>query len=211
MGSALDADPTNPWRQKLMPAFFRGALFHVEAGSKESGRRIVVHEFPKKDQPYAEDMGRRAVEFTVRGYCIAYPMDTPVELYRRDYTVARDRLIAELERTDFRGGPLQLPMLPPMVVMPIRYRLTEEERFGGYCTFDMTFVERGASPLAPPVNTQAQLQAASEAMKEQVIRTLSPILADALDAAHIGLIPPYPLPDDVIQALAQSRKNVSAV
>ena len=43
-----------PFRDNLMPASFRGAMFHVEAGGKESGRRIVVHEFPKKEFPYAK-------------------------------------------------------------------------------------------------------------------------------------------------------------
>ena len=85
----------SPWRKDLQPASFRGAFFHVETNSKENGRRIVVHEFPKKDLPYAEDMGRRAYEFSVRGYCIVYPKDLVGErneLYRRDYRIARNRL-----------------------------------------------------------------------------------------------------------------------
>ena len=48
------------WRSKWMPAKFRNARFHVESAVRESGRRIVSHEFPKRDVPYAEDMGRRA-------------------------------------------------------------------------------------------------------------------------------------------------------
>ena len=56
-----------------MPARFRNARFHVDSAVRESGRRIVPHEYPKKDVPYAEDMGRRAREFTIRGYIIVYP------------------------------------------------------------------------------------------------------------------------------------------
>ena len=59
-----------------MPASFNGARFHCEANARESGRRIVEHQFPKKELPYAEDMGRAAREFTVRGYCIVFPYDS---------------------------------------------------------------------------------------------------------------------------------------
>jgi prophage DNA circulation protein len=124
-----------------MPASYGGAFFHVETGSKESGRRIVLHEWPKKDQGYPEDMGRKTRQFSVRGYCIAYPFDTPELLYQRDYRKARDRLIAALERE----GPalLQLPTIPPAYVVNMNYRWAEEQKFGGFCVFDMSFVEYG--------------------------------------------------------------------
>lgn len=135
------------WRQYLKPAMFRSARFYVEAGVRESGRRIVNHEFPKRDAPYAEDMGRKARAFTVRGYCIVYPNDTSFPndlLKRKNYIPARDALITALE-TD---GPanLQLPLLGVLNVAVERYRITEEERFGGYCVFDMTFTEFGQAP-----------------------------------------------------------------
>ncbi|MCA6104936.1 DNA circularization N-terminal domain-containing protein [Bradyrhizobium sp. WSM 4400] len=100
---------------------------------RESGRRIVEHEFPKKELPYAEDMGRQAREFNVRGYCIVYPSDSEILLFRRDYRQARNLLIDVLE--DERPGVLQLPIQPPQLVVCSRYRITEEERFGGYCAF----------------------------------------------------------------------------
>lgn len=125
-----------------MPASFRGARFHVDTSSKESGQRIVVHEFPKKDLPYAEGMGRRAIEFSVRGYCIAYPVAHPsIELYNPDYRKARDRLLTALETGG--DGVLQLPFVPPMSVVCPRFRMTEEDKLGGFCVFDMQFVEFG--------------------------------------------------------------------
>ena len=32
--------------------------FYVEIASKSGGRRTAFHQFPKRDTPYAEDMGR---------------------------------------------------------------------------------------------------------------------------------------------------------
>lgn len=155
------------WRSKLLPAHFDGYLFHVETASRESGRSIVLHEFPKEDMPYAEDMGRKAVELTVRGYCVQYTNDTNVPLYQRDYTVARDLLSDRLQRGG--SGSLQLPMQLPIIVACSRYRLTEEDKFGGFCVFDMTFVEQGAAPFISTVDPTQLLLQQSQALREQVI------------------------------------------
>jgi prophage DNA circulation protein len=163
-------DIRNPWRDALLPASFDGNLFHVEAGSKENGRRIVVHEFPKKELPYAEDLGRRAIEFSVRGYCISFMFDTDNPLYQRDYRIARDLLRDRLETEG--SGTLQMPSLPPMRVVCPRYRLSEEERLGGYCVFDMQFVEFGAPPVGPMVSTRDNLLKESGAMQQRILQNL---------------------------------------
>ncbi|TYL87444.1 DNA circularization N-terminal domain-containing protein [Bradyrhizobium cytisi] len=160
------------WRRALMPASFNGARFHCEANSRESGRRIVEHQFPKKELPYAEDMGRAAREFSVRGYCIVFPYDSENTLYSRDYRRARDELILQLEAEG--PGTLQLPTQPSQQVVCPRYRMSEEERFGGYCTFDMTFQEFGLDPQqVPGIATAAVLAQASKALRGQVVRVLS--------------------------------------
>jgi prophage DNA circulation protein len=172
MPIAAISDIHNPWRDALQPAAYRGAMFHVEAGTKEDGRRIVVHEFPKKDVPFSEDMGRRAIAFTVRAYCIQYPRDTSVELYQRDYRVPRDHLIRELEQEG--SGTLQLPTLQPLTVVCQGYRLTEEERLGGYCVFDIQFVEAGSDPFQPSAAVSgASLNSAATAMNNQVLNNMT--------------------------------------
>lgn len=166
-----DLASVSPWRSKLLPAHFNGRLFHVEAGSQEGGRRIVTHQFPKKDLPYSEDMGRKATEFTVRGYILQYPHDTNVNLYRKDYTIARDELQARLDTGG--SGTLQLPMMRPLTVVCSRYRMTEEERTGGFVVFDMTFVELGASPLTPTApNSQQSLLNESQALRDQALAAI---------------------------------------
>jgi prophage DNA circulation protein len=170
-------DIHNPWRDALLPASFRGAHFHCEAGSRENGRRIVVHEFPKKELPYSEDMGRRAKNFTVRAYCISYPSTLTgqgLELYNRDYRVPRDFLLTALEIAG--PGTLQLPTLPAENVVVTRYRLTEEERFGGYCVFDIEFAEFGVNPqyLTPSINTAAVLNGAADLVRQQAAAGMAP-------------------------------------
>jgi prophage DNA circulation protein len=160
-----------PWRNRLLPAHFDNRLFHVEAGSRESGRRIVTHEFPKKDLPYSEDMGKRATEFSVRGYFVQFVADFN-RLYQRDYTIARDDLQERLDQ----GGPgtLQLPFMRPLTVVCTRYRMTEEMRLGGYVAFDMTFVELGVPPFQPVTNSYQQLIQQSQALRDNVLASLRP-------------------------------------
>jgi prophage DNA circulation protein len=160
-------DVRNPWRDALLPAAYKNAEFHVEAVSPDGGRRLVVHEFPKREKPYAEDMGRRAFSISIRAYCIAFMVDTRWPVYQRDYRISRDALKDALDEGG--GGRLQMPSLPAVIVACDRYRLTEETRFGGYCTFDIQFVEQGEEPGPPPPSTRETLIERANAMREQIL------------------------------------------
>jgi len=138
----------------------------MDAASRESGNRLVVHQFPKKDQPYTENMGRRAIEFRVRGYVIQ-------SAQRPDYRPARDALQARLEQgMAGKAGQLQLPTMRPMSMLCQNYSLTEDRTLGGFCLFSMHFVEAGAAPFKPTAAPQQQLAAKATAMES---RTLSVI------------------------------------
>jgi prophage DNA circulation protein len=143
----------------------------VEAASEDGGRRLVPHEFPKKEQGYVEDMGRKTKGYTVRAYIITYVRDTAYPLYQRDYTIARDRLREVCDE----GGPgrLQLPGLPSVIVACDRYRMTEETKLGGYCTFDLLFVAQGVLDTPPPSARETLLDR-SKIMKAQVLANLKP-------------------------------------
>src|SRR5262249_27536876 len=148
-------------------------------------------EFPKKNVPYSETMGRRARTWAVRGYCITYPTSTGISLYDRDYRKARDELVAALE--DYQDpATLQLPTMQPMLVLCPQYRLTEEERAGGYCVFDMHFVEYGMSPSQPQANTSDALKQAALDTKQRILKVMpgqeQKIEMDAKSAPR--LIPP---------------------
>ena len=116
------------WRKKLTPAYFREAEFgyHVEAGGKASGRRVALHEFPKRNEPYSEDMGRKLRKWTVQGYLIIWPGNT-------DYIPQRDALVAALEADG--PGWLKLPTFEPEFVMCEFYSCEETKQKGGYVSF----------------------------------------------------------------------------
>lgn len=174
----------NPWRVALQPASFKNIEFHVEAASITSGRRLQVHEFPKKELPYAEDLGRRARTYGVRGYVVSYVRDTGLTLYQRDYRIPAGLLRAALDEGG--AGRLQIPTMAPVIVACDRYQYTEEKNLGGYATFDMSFVEQGEAPAAAPPSSRDGVITQSEALVAQVLANLAgstpPIIGDVAGA-----------------------------
>lgn len=123
-----------PWRLNLQPASYNGATFHVEVQTRAGGRRIAMHEFPKRDTPYAEDMGRRARGFVVTGYIVG-----------PNYETNRDILIEQLELEV--NGQLILPTSQDQkIVVCDRYSITERRERGGYAEIEMFFLEAGEDP-----------------------------------------------------------------
>lgn len=146
-------DGPTSWRQRLVPASFRGAEFHVESGALSAGRRTKVHEFPKRNVPYAEDMGHRAYRWPIQGYIIVAPWDL-------DYIPARDELRIALDADG--PGILIHPTMGTMTVMCEMYSMEERREAGGICRFDMMFVERG-SPVVYDVTESTGDKIGSEA------------------------------------------------
>jgi prophage DNA circulation protein len=146
-----------PWRSKLQPASFRGATFHVETDGISSGRRIALHEYPKRNTPYAEDMGKLAQRHTVEGYMIMSPS-------KLDFTGDRDALIKALEA----DGPATLihPSMGTMQVMAGPYTVNETREKGGMCTFHMTFIEAGSAGSSGSGDTQSGVNSAASALEQ---------------------------------------------
>jgi prophage DNA circulation protein len=156
------SDIRNPWRDRYQTASFRGAMFHVETEQRHGGHRAVVHEYPKRNMPYAEDMGRAAVRFAVQGYLIG-----------PNYLDLKDALINALEQDG--PGTLRLP-LPyqgqDMEVMVINYGITESRERGGMCGVEMDFVEAGKPGFSDvSIVTQATVTKAAAALESAVIGT----------------------------------------
>jgi hypothetical protein len=129
------------WRGRLVqPASFRGVPFYVEEHSHESGRRWQHFEYPGRDLPYSEDLGRTQRRFALRAYVIG-----------SDYMGTRDRLLAALETAGV--GRLVHPYLGELNVCLDAYRTREADEEGGICRFDLSFAE--SSETAAPIPIEA--------------------------------------------------------
>ncbi len=145
------------WRERYQRASFRGVEFAVRRSDAQVGRRTALHEYPQRDDPWPEDMGRAARRFTVDGVLVG-----------ADYDQVRDRLIVALETKG--PGLLVHPFYGRRTVSlagPVRISESPTDQ-GGMATFSLDFVEAsgGAQPEAR-ADTAGALGAAAAAVKAQ--------------------------------------------
>ncbi|WP_295379542.1 DNA circularization protein [uncultured Pseudacidovorax sp.] len=119
------------WRDELRPASFRGVAFQVEGESGTFGRRTQVHEFPQRDKPYAEDLGRATRNFEFTAFLVG-----------PDYLAQRDALLAALEQEG--PGTLVHPWYGELSVsIKDPARVSHSRANGGMCEVALSFVEAG--------------------------------------------------------------------
>lgn len=64
------AAPAAPWFAQLQRASFRGVPFAVLTGEARFGRRVAVHEYPYRDIPWVEDLGRSTRRINMAGFLV---------------------------------------------------------------------------------------------------------------------------------------------
>lgn len=162
---------TKTW-ENLRPASFRGVAFEVESHSESGGRRVELHEYPLRDTPYAEDLGKKAGKWQIEAFLVNG---------KSGYAERRDKLREALNASG--PGTLIHPYLGELSVSVDGYSLKETTREGGYCTFSISFVEAG-QPVEPDVekdtaaNVLDKAEAAKEAATAGFLDEYMPLLED---------------------------------
>ncbi len=119
------------WKDQYRDASFRGVAFHVQTEDGSFGRRTVTHEYPKKDKPYIEDLGRRVRSFSIEAIIIG-----------PDYFGPRDALINACEEKG--AGTLVHPYYGEMqVTLTEPCRVSQSSEQGGMCRVSLSFTEAG--------------------------------------------------------------------
>lgn len=118
------------WRDKLRAATFRGVSFYVDGSQYTGGRRVTFHEFPDRDNPYAEDMGRVGKTFKVEGYLLG-----------DDYLDQKKLLIEAVDK--FGPGELVHPYFGTLLVQCGAFSVDENDRDGGYAKVSFQFYDAG--------------------------------------------------------------------
>ncbi|MEW5904927.1 MAG: DNA circularization N-terminal domain-containing protein [Pseudomonadota bacterium] len=138
------------WRDQWQTASFRGVVFRFRSAAAVLGRRNVVHSFPGRDEPYVEDMGRKAREFTLEAFVLG-----------DDYIAWRDRLEAACEQAG--PGELVHPTRGRMLVAVQDCRPSESVDAGGMASYSLTFIEAGSNAFpSVRVDTQAAVTVAAD-------------------------------------------------
>ncbi len=121
----------------LLPATFRGVPFVVTNDELSGGRRLAVHQYPGREEPWAEDMGRAARKYRFRGFVATGTVRTP----GLPVQVQRLLLIAALEKKG--SGTLTHPTLGILNVSVGPYSIGQDLGAGRMSTIDIEFVESG--------------------------------------------------------------------
>lgn len=152
----------SPWKRGLRRASFRGVRFEVRDRELESGRRLAIHEYPKRNTPFPEDMGKATREFGVDAYVIG-----------DDYMSRRDSLLKACEREG--AGSYVDHWGVSQRVKCRRIRLMETSEAGRMCRFSIDFVEAGEGGAAPfgIAATAVQLAGASSALISAAVSSFS--------------------------------------
>jgi len=129
---------------QLRPASFRGTQFVSLAADGTFGRRNALHEYPKRDTPWAEDMGRAARRFQVTGYLVG-----------DDVIQKRDVMIAMCETED--SGELIHPTYGRRTVSVMEFRVIERWDKGRYFELQFEFVESGDRVFPTAANATTSL------------------------------------------------------
>lgn len=116
--------------EQLQPASFRGVPFEVEASGITVGRRTVVHEYPQRDRPYVEDMGRATRNITLQCFVVG-----------SDYLEQAQALMHELEEPG--PGTLIHPWLGEMEVTITSVSELQFDQGLGVASVTITATEAG--------------------------------------------------------------------
>lgn len=175
----------------LIPAAFRGVDFHVERASDTAGRRLVTHEYPGRDTPYSEDMGRAARRWTLSGYVVG-----------DDWLDQRE----QLQRAFNQSGPglLVHPTEGELTVAVENAVFDFDDREARIIRFTATFVESGQK-LQPSsrVNTGAEIEELAEAAKASIIE-------EFLDSFDVSGLPSF-VADSAEEHFAELIEDVESI
>lgn len=118
------------WQQNMQKATFRGVAFEVESDSGKFGRRVQTHEYPQRDKPFTEDLGRATRELSISAFVVG-----------PEYMAQRDALLAALEAPG--SGMLVHPWYGQLQVNVKEVSVSHGREKGGMCEFSLVFVEAG--------------------------------------------------------------------
>jgi len=161
------------WRDNLSPGSFRDAWFECESSGATLGRRTALHEFPGRDDPEVEDLGRAARQFTLELYVLG-----------PQYMAARDAL---LEALDMEGpGRLVHPWLGEMDATPTAVSLRESTREGGMARLTVTFIQAPKkAETVWVVDTTEGLTAGADALETSALADFQAGFNALNNAAHV--------------------------
>lgn len=140
-----------------LQASFKGVQFYVQASDASGGRRTVTHEYPQRDEPFTEDLGRAARHYRFEAFVLG-----------SDFIDQAERLRDAIESPG--AGTLVHPEFGELEVLAVGGATVSFSQSNRIARFSLEFVEAG-------LNAFPQSDSATQ--------TLSRMSADSLVSSAI--------------------------
>ncbi|WP_460063171.1 MULTISPECIES: DNA circularization protein [unclassified Pseudomonas] len=161
------------WRDRLLPASFRGVGFWIDQAKTPVGRKGQLHEYPQRDLPYFEDLGQQAKTHEITAFIIG-----------ADCLEQRDKLLKALEAGN---GELVHPWLGRLQVKVGECDMTHTRQDGGLVTFSLKFYPDRPLPFpTATVSTQKVLLAKADTLLGSAVSRFEEVIV-RIQAARIGI------------------------
>lgn len=145
----------------LRPASFRGIPFQVESTELAAGRRTQLHEYPQRDKPYVEDLGRAARDLAFYGFVVG-----------DDYVDQANALLGALEEPG--PGTLIHPWFGTLTVSLKDSARVSFDAALGQARFSMSFVEAGELEFpSSETSTQAASRIAASDLEQASVESFA--------------------------------------
>jgi len=118
------------WKDNLRKGSFRGVEFFIDTSAYTTGRRRVLHEFPNREKPFTEDLGRIADSFEIEGHVLG-----------DDYFETKKDLVRVFQQSG--SGELIHPFWGSQIVQVGTVTISESNLEGAIAKFSASFVEAG--------------------------------------------------------------------
>ena len=168
-----------------LPASFRGVSFWVESSDLSVGRRTVTHQYPRRDEPFTEDLGRAAREYRFSAFVLG---DDYIEQAKKLREALEKPGAATLVHPEF--GEIQV-VAQPGASMSFSQSMRR-------ANFSLAFVEAGLNAFPTPEGASQQ---ASRAAADQVSEAAAESFEDSLTLDDIEDFVQDALNGDLLDAL----------
>jgi prophage DNA circulation protein len=118
------------WWEQLQPGSWRGVGFVLDAGQTAAGRRIALHEYPYRDDAWAEDLGKLPRRFSVQAFLVGD------DVYQQ-----RDAMLRVVEQSG--SGTLVHPTLGSIQCVLLDFSATDRRERGRYVELQFAFILAG--------------------------------------------------------------------
>jgi prophage DNA circulation protein len=118
------------WHQQLQPGSWRGVPFVLDTGDIAAGRRVAIHEYPYRDDAWAEDLGKLPRRFSIQAFIVG-----------DDCYAQRDQMLRAVEQSG--AGTLVHPTLGSIQCVLLEFQCADRRERGRVVELQFSFIVAG--------------------------------------------------------------------